>query len=134
VRPEGQDKSPENERIASADFGLRCAPCFINTANSMTVDLDRRLVDYTGADLRDLIRGEISIALSARPSAEPAPAEAHLLTGGEVCRRLSIGPTTLWQMRRKGVIIPIYLGRAVRFRAADVEALQKGGASLATTP
>jgi excisionase family DNA binding protein len=55
--------------------------------------------------------------------ADPTP-DALLLSVADVCRRLSIGRTTLHAMTRTGrfPLAPIHLGRAVRFKASELEA------------
>lgn len=58
--------------------------------------------------------------------ASPAPKDetpAGLLTAKEVRARLQVSASTLWEMRRRGKLAPVYIGRAVRFRSADVDAL-----------
>ena len=76
--------------------------------------------------VRDLLARE-PVPPPMRPDEPPG-----LLTAEAVCERLSIGLTTLWQMRRRGTLTPVYIGRAVRFRAADVDTLLRTGAP--TTP
>ena len=46
----------------------------------------------------------------------------ELLKEEQVCRRLKIGRTTLWQLRRRGELPAVHIGRAVRYRASDVRA------------
>lgn len=46
-----------------------------------------------------------------------------LLTPAEVCALLRIGRTTLWALRKRGLLRTIYVGRSPRFRREDVEAL-----------
>ncbi len=46
-----------------------------------------------------------------------------LLTPREVCTLLRVGRTTLWELRRKGLLKAVYVGRSPRFRREDVEAL-----------
>lgn len=49
--------------------------------------------------------------------------EPLLLTPAEVCGLLRIGRTTLWALRKRGLLRTIYVGRSPRFRREDVEAL-----------
>ena len=44
-----------------------------------------------------------------------------LMTQAEVCDRLSVGRTTLWKLRRKGLLKAVYLGSVVRFSPEEVE-------------
>lgn len=46
-----------------------------------------------------------------------------LLTIRDVCATLSVGRTTVWQLRRQGKLPAVQIGSAVRFRRSDVEAL-----------
>ncbi|ACY46970.1 helix-turn-helix domain-containing protein [Rhodothermus marinus] len=46
-----------------------------------------------------------------------------LLTPREVCALLRIGRTTLWELRRRGLLRAVYVGRSPRFRREDVEQL-----------
>lgn len=71
------------------------------------------------------------ILLAELDQRDDAPPD-KLLTADEACTRLSISRTTLWHLRRRGTIAPVYLGRAVRFRASDVDALvETRGSALA---
>ena len=54
-----------------------------------------------------------------------------LLTAQDVCERLRIGPTTLWKLRRAGRLPSVGIGRAVRFRPSDVDAVAQSVASSA---
>ncbi len=54
----------------------------------------------------------------------PKPANDRLLRVKEVCTWLQVSRTTVWKLRREGVLPTVYLrGRMVRFRQKDVEAL-----------
>ncbi|QXD16989.1 helix-turn-helix domain-containing protein [Rhodocaloribacter litoris] len=57
-------------------------------------------------------------------------ASDRLLTVREVLDILRIGRTTLHQLRRRGVIEAVHIGRAVRFRASDIERLIEHGAEV----
>ncbi|SEJ55537.1 helix-turn-helix domain-containing protein [Frateuria terrea] len=60
-----------------------------------------------------------------------------LLTPAEVCEILSIKPRTLedWRLGRSGPSLPfVRLGRTVRYREEDVEALIKESLSMDPTP
>lgn len=46
-----------------------------------------------------------------------------LLLDDEVCRLFKCGPSTLRTLERNGVLIPVRIGRLVRYRASDVRAL-----------
>ncbi|RME59597.1 MAG: DNA-binding protein [Caldilineae bacterium] len=54
----------------------------------------------------------------------------RLLTVREVIDILRIGRTTLHKLRRLGVIEAVQIGRAVRFRASDIERLIERGAEV----
>ena len=58
-----------------------------------------------------------------------------LLTPREVCSLLRIGRTTLWELRRRGLLRAIYVGRSPRFRREDVETLvERLAAETANSP
>ena len=63
------------------------------------------------------------VAALIRASEPREETPAGLLTAKEVRARLQVSATTLWAMRRDGRIAAVQIGRAVRFRASDVEAL-----------
>jgi excisionase family DNA binding protein len=44
-----------------------------------------------------------------------------LLTRREVCERLKISTTTLWEVTGRGSLPAVRLGRAVRYRPEDVQ-------------
>jgi predicted DNA-binding transcriptional regulator AlpA len=50
------------------------------------------------------------------------PPDLILIDGAEICRRLSIGMSHFHALRRAGKfpLTPVRLGRAVRWRAADL--------------
>lgn len=56
-----------------------------------------------------------------------SPTGERLLKADEVQSRLNISRTTLWQMRRRGEISAVSIGRSVRFRESDVAALVADG-------
>ncbi|WP_054686261.1 helix-turn-helix domain-containing protein [Rhodothermus marinus] len=60
--------------------------------------------------------------------------EPLLLTPREVCALLRIGRTTLWELRRKGLLQTIYVGRSPRFRREDVEELVEKLAAGVSNP
>ena len=72
-------------------------------------------------ELRTLIREAVAEAMQDQNGAADEP--DTLLSTAQVCRRLGIGRTTLHEMRRRGRIEAVTIGRAVRFRASDVDAL-----------
>jgi excisionase family DNA binding protein len=47
------------------------------------------------------------------------------LTEKEVMQRLDISRTTLWELRKKGLIAFLRIGSAVRYREADVLEFEK---------
>lgn len=81
----------------------------------MTEEQLKALSDDIAQRVTARIQGEV-----IRPS---APVEERLVSVEEVCEQLSISRTTLWHLRRQGRLASVNLGRAVRFRASDVEAL-----------
>ena len=60
----------------------------------------------------------------------PVEIPAPLLSVGQVCLLLNISRTTLWKLRRQGHIPTVEIGRALRFRRADVERLMAGSIDL----
>jgi len=60
--------------------------------------------------------------------------DSILLTPREVCAALRIGRTTLWKLRRRGLLKTIYIGRSPRFRREDVEALVERLAAKSENP
>lgn len=71
--------------------------------------------------VREAVREEL--ATLQLPS---QPEEDGYLTMDEVCERLSISKTTLWQRRREGAIKGHHVGRRVLFKTSDVSALVEG--------
>ena len=63
--------------------------------------------------------------ISGRPE-RPAGSD-RLLTTRQVCDLLHVSRSTLHQLRRRGVIEAVRIGRAVRFRARDIKALIEQG-------
>lgn len=58
----------------------------------------------------------------------PKPEQTdNLLTAEEVSKKLNVSRVTLYQWKRKGWLIPVKLGYAVRWRESDIKAIQKGG-------
>jgi len=60
--------------------------------------------------------------------------EPLLLTPREVCALLRIGRTTLWELRRSGLLKTVYVGRSPRFRREDVEELVERLAAEVSNP
>lgn len=46
-----------------------------------------------------------------------------LLTERQAYERLSVGRSTLRKLMAQGLITPVHIGRAIRFRATDLPAL-----------
>ncbi len=49
-----------------------------------------------------------------------------LLTTEETCETLSIGRTRLYELMRAGEIVPVRIGRCLRFRSVDLERFVAG--------
>lgn len=64
---------------------------------------------------------------------ESAATPERLLTSEEARARLHVSTTTLWQMRRRGELVAVQVGRAVRFRASDVDAIAQGHVAVQAT-
>jgi excisionase family DNA binding protein len=61
-----------------------------------------------------------------------AETHAHqlLLTSREAAQRLAIGERTLWELTRRGEVLCVRIGRAVRYAPADLQSYvdrRKGG-------
>lgn len=65
--------------------------------------------------------------------ADPLDNAALLLSGAAVCARLGIGKSTLHKMIRGGrfPLLPVRLGRAVRFRADELSTWVAAGCPAA---
>jgi excisionase family DNA binding protein len=50
------------------------------------------------------------------------PSEDHLLTESKICAYLRIRPRQLYTWRKHGLIPYLKIGKALRFRKADVDA------------
>lgn len=73
------------------------------------------LLDTLKAEIRREVRAEIEERMTGLPG--------QLLTEREACERLRLCRHTLRQMRRQGAIPYVYLGSALRYRLADIDAL-----------
>lgn len=74
-------------------------------------------------DFREIVREELAHA-GDRPQLKAE--DPKYLTVEDVTRRLQIGKTTLWALRRNGAIKGYTVGRRVLFRPEDVVALVEG--------
>lgn len=82
--------------------------------------------------IADIARAEVEKALAER---EGADAGAELLTIAEAARRLSVSESYIRGRIRGGELEAVRLGRAVRVRTADVDALpRRRRSSSAETP
>lgn len=52
--------------------------------------------------------------------------EPLLLTTAQVAELLNVSPSTVKALRSRGVITPVTLGRAIRYRASDIQDLVNG--------
>lgn len=68
--------------------------------------------------------------MCANPT-EPTPeARQGLATCAAAQAYLSISRSTLWRLQRQGILTPVKIGRALRFRWADLLRLEQlGGAA-----
>ena len=76
--------------------------------------------------VREAVREEL--AAYAGDPLHVASSGKQYLTVEDVTRRLRIGKTTLWALRRDGAIKGYTVGRRVLFRPEDVTALVEGTA------
>mgnify|MGYP005811615967 CR=1 FL=1 len=53
--------------------------------------------------------------------------ESKLATAADACRRLRISKSSLWRLRRSGLLTPVMVGRAIRYRVTDLEAIERSG-------
>jgi excisionase family DNA binding protein len=80
-------------------------------------------------DLAQLVRrvveetlGRLESRPAAAGTAETAAGPVFLLRPREAARALAISERTLWELTRRGEIPHVRLGRAVRYRPADLDA------------
>lgn len=72
--------------------------------------------------VRAAIRDELAPILESIEG-KGEPASDRLVTINDVCERLDISRTTVYQMRKRGALKAVQIGGAVRFREEDVNAL-----------
>ena len=73
--------------------------------------------------LSDEQLNDLAGRIAARISLPEPPSTSGLVTINEVCERLGISRTTVYQMRKRGDLKAVNIGGAVRFRKEDVDAL-----------
>ncbi len=56
-----------------------------------------------------------------------------LLSSTQVQQMLSLSRTSIWRLTRHGVLLPVHIGTALRFRRSEVLALMQAGTSPRTT-
>lgn len=83
----------------------------------MSSVLEVRLADDQLEKLADRIASRLS---PRKPRETP---DQVLLTISDVCERLQVGRTTIWNLRRAGKLEARRIGSAIRFDPADVESL-----------
>jgi excisionase family DNA binding protein len=71
----------------------------------------------------DRMERKIDQLTSDAENETPAADSDRLLKPDVVQKRLQVSRTTLWQLRRRGELKAVAIGRAVRFRESDVDAL-----------
>ena len=52
-----------------------------------------------------------------------------LLSSTQVQRMLGLSRTSIWRLTRHGVLLPVHIGAALRFRRSQVLALMQAGTS-----
>lgn len=52
-----------------------------------------------------------------------------LLSSTQVQQMLGLSRTSIWRLTRLGVLLPVHIGTALRFRRSDVLALMQAGTS-----
>ena len=52
-----------------------------------------------------------------------------LLSSTQVQQMLGLSRTSIWRLTRHGVLLPVHIGTALRFRRSDVLALMQAGTS-----
>jgi excisionase family DNA binding protein len=62
---------------------------------------------------------------------KPPPKPPILVDSREAARLLSISPRKLWELTKSGEIPSLRIGRAVRYRMADIEAWTERQAATA---
>lgn len=87
--------------------------------NPLSVLLEPRLV----AEWLDEVQRHRRVAVSDEsPTTPPTPTEPrHLLTLGEISKRLQVKPSWVYEKSRRGEIPHLKVGRYLRFRWADIE-------------
>ena len=62
--------------------------------------------------------------MCARPQIkESSEARLGLATAAQAAAFLSLSRTTLWRLQRQGILTPVKIGRALRFRWSDLQRL-----------
>lgn len=87
-------------------------------------------VFYTIAeeDIPKFVEGIVKEYLAKTQEAEAKPVEgkdANLMTRTEACKFLDVTAATLYNWNKRGYLESIHIGRLVRYRRADVEALAR---------
>jgi len=59
----------------------------------------------------------------AKPAAEPD----HLVRVSDTADTLAVSPRTIWNLVRDGVLHPVRIGRATRFKASEIRQLVDHG-------
>lgn len=57
-----------------------------------------------------------------------------LLSSTQVQQMLGLSRTSIWRLKRHGVLQPVHIGSALRFRRSEVLALMQAGSSHHLTP
>ena len=63
----------------------------------------------------------------------PLSHEDVLLSSAQVERLLGLSRTSVWRLTRRGDLVPVYIGSALRFRRSDVLALMQVGTARTPT-
>jgi excisionase family DNA binding protein len=79
---------------------------------------DPLVIHLTAAELRELVRDEVSAALA---QSRPAPAPASVLNSDEAAQFLKMPVDTLRKRVRAGEVPSFKIGNLLRFRVADLE-------------
>ena len=78
------------------------------------------LLTVSLSDLHQLVVDTIDATRDRLPPLFMKAEEDRLLTKAEVCAKLGIKPTSVWNLVQKGKLTPIKVGRSSRYKLSEV--------------
>ena len=64
--------------------------------------------------------------MCARPQIKEPEPQQGLATAAQAASYLSLSRTTIWRLERQGILTPVKIGCALRFRWSDLQRLAGG--------